>query len=326
MTTYPWHADAWQTLAADRRRLPHALLVHGPRGIGKRAFALDVARWLLCETPTAQGACGDCAACRWFAQEAHPDFRLVQPADDGADEGQERRGGRSIAVRAIREVTEFLSLAAHQGGWRVVLIHPAEWMNVAAANALLKTLEEPPPQVLLMLVSNQPGRLPATVLSRCRRLPLAVPPAAMARAWLESQAPAPAGSVLEEAGGAPLLAAEWANPERQARRGRVLATLASPTTAALGRIAGEFQQRVDEVWGWLVRWLYDLQSLRATGRVRYFPEAADDLKRLAAGLDLVALLGLQRELLAAGRWLRHPLNGQLLIESWLLRYAEVTRA
>ncbi|MDD3529637.1 MAG: DNA polymerase III subunit delta' [Gallionellaceae bacterium] len=322
MRLHPWNLAAWHDLTGDRTRLPHALLLHGPRGIGKRAFAGTLAQWLLCEVPGGEGPCGRCRACVWFEQGAHPDYRLVEPAADGSNEGDAgKKGGKHITINEIRSLGDFFGLVSHQGGWRVVVIQPAETLNAAAANALLKTLEEPPADVMIVLVAHQPGRLPATVRSRCRKLALARPARAEAEAWLSGQGLTDPAT-LAEVGGAPLLALEYAEPERLARRDRFLGVLARPGADVLSRLAQDSQQRVDECWGWLARWLYDLLALQAGTAARYFPDLEPALRELAARARPAALWQCQQELMRAGRWLRHPLNGQLLLESWLLRYLD----
>lgn len=326
MTPHPWNLPLWHALNADRERLPHALLLHGPKGVGKKAFAEALARGLLCEAPTREGACGVCKACHWFGQASHPDYRLIEPAEKTEDEeGTSKKGGRVIAIDEIRALGEFLSLAAHQGGWRVVVLHPAEAMNAAAANALLKTLEEPPARVLLILVAHQPRRLLPTVLSRCRKMPMALPDWPVAVDWLRRQGQSEPEALLSEAGGAPLVALEYADAERLARRERFVAVLAEPSPAELSGLGQEFQNRLDEAWGWLSRWTHDLVRVRGHAAPRYFPERELALRRLGTDAELALLLRLERELRQSGRWLRHPLNGQLLLESWLLRYGEVTQ-
>lgn len=327
MSVHPWNLGLWRDLTADRGRLPHGLLLHGPRGVGKRDFAAALSKWLLCEAPTAEGGCGHCKACGWFEQGAHPDFRLIEPAaESGREEEAGKKGGKSITIPEIRQLGEFLGLVSHQGGWRVVVIQPAESLNAAAANALLKTLEEPPANVMILLVSHQPGRLPATVLSRCRKLAVGLPSREQALAWLSQQGMREHMNVLDEVGGAPLMALEYAAPDRVERRGRFLAALARPTGAGLSQLAQESRERVEESWGWLTRWLYDLLAIQANGQVRYFPEAEQALRALAGRALPAGLWQCQLELLAAGRWLRHPLNGQLLLESWLLRYLDTMEA
>lgn len=327
MTPHPWNLPLWRSLAAERGRMPHAVLLHGPLGVGKKAFAQALAKSLLCEAPTAEGACGQCKSCHWFDQGSHPDFKLIEPAEKNEeDEAPAKKGGRHIAIAEIRALGEFLALASHQGGWRVVVLHPAEAMNIAAANALLKTLEEPPANVLLVLVSHQPGRLLPTVLSRCRKVAVALPDGQSAADWLRHQGQVEPEGLLREAGGAPLVALEYADAERLARRARFVEVLAHPSATELSSLGQEFQNRLDEAWGWLTRWAHDLVRIRNRAQARYFPEHAGALDGLAQAASLSGLLQLEQELRQSGRWLRHPLNGQLLLESWLLRYGEVTRA
>ncbi len=327
MTPHPWNLSLWRGLDADRAHLPHALLLHGPLGVGKKVFAETLAKSLLCESPTAEGACGQCKSCHWFEQGSHPDYKLIEPAEKKEDdETPAKKGGRHIAIAEIRALGEFLALAAHQGGWRVVVVHPAEAMNIAAANALLKTLEEPPANVLLMLVSHQPRRLLPTVLSRCRKVAVALPEWQSAVDWLRLQGQAEPESLLREAGGAPLVALEYADAERLVRRERFVEVLAHPSATELSSLGQEFQSRLEEAWGWLTRWAHDLIRIRNLADPRYFPEQFEVMRGLADGASLSGLLRLEQELRQSGRWLRHPLNGQLLLESWLLRYGEVTRA
>lgn len=322
MSVYPWQADLWQRLTAERERLPHALLLHGPAGIGKRDLAMELARWLLCQLPTTNGGCGECPSCQWFAQGGHPDFRLIEPASESeAEEG--KKGGKRITVDQVREVVEFLTLSAHQGGWRAVVLQPAEALGVAAANALLKTLEEPPPRTVFLLVSHQARRLLPTILSRCRKLAVAAPERAVAIDWLRGQAVDKPESLLAESGGAPLLALDHAEPERLARRERFLEGLARPEREDMSALAGEYQQRVGEAWGWLARWLCDLLLCRTTGQVRYFVDHAEAIRKAAGTMDEARLWATYRQVLGDGRWLQHPLNGQLLLESWLIRYADL---
>ncbi|NWG86992.1 MAG: DNA polymerase III subunit delta' [Hydrogenophilaceae bacterium] len=323
MSIYPWQGELWQRLTAERERLPHALLLHGAAGIGKRALAMELARWLLCQAPTAAGGCGECPSCLWFAQGGHPDFRLIEPASESETAEEGKKGGKRISVDQVREVVEFLTLSAHQGGWRAVVLQPAEALGVAAANALLKTLEEPPPRTVFLLVSHQPRRLLPTILSRCRKLPVASPEPAAALAWLREQAVDQPEVLLAEAGGAPLLALDHAEPERLARRQRFIEGLLDAEREDLSALAGEYQQRVAEAWGWLARWLCDLSLCQTTGQVRFFTDHAEALGKLAERVDANRLWAVYRQVMDDGRWLQHPLNGQLLLESWLIRYAEL---
>ena len=323
---HPWNLPLFRQLTADPAHLPHALLLHGPAGVGKLELAVELARWALCQRPGDAGACGVCDACNWFDQGNHPDFRRIEPIEpEAAEDGGKpaKKGGRLIGVDAIREISDFLSLTAHRGGWRVALIQPAEFMNAAAANALLKTLEEPPARVLLLLVSHQPGRLLPTVLSRCRKVAVPLPEQATALAWLSQAGLEQPEALLEEAGGAPLAALGFAEPERAARREAFLDLLAQPRRLDACQAALTFQPVLAEAWGWLARWVHDLLAHKLAGQTHYFSGRAALIERVAAHSSLADLLAFQRELAEAGRWLRHPLNAQLLLESWLIRYSEI---
>lgn len=326
---HPWNQARFTQLMADRGRMPHALLLHGPAGVGKLDMAEEMARGLLCESPVQGRACGACDACNWFEQGNHPDFRRLEPLEnDSPGEDEEKaakptkRGGRLITVEAVRDVTDFLSLSAHRGGWRVALVQPAELMNTAAANALLKTLEEPPPGVLLILVSHQMGRLLPTVVSRCRKVHVGLPARGQSLDWLRQMGVAGEEELLAEAGGAPLAALSFADPERSALRDSFLDQLASYQRMDVCAVAQSFHAGHADAWGWLLRWVLDALSQRLAGAPRYFIARAEQTARVGRAADLSALLALQRELLEAGRWLRHPLQTQLLLESWLIRYVQ----
>ena len=328
---HPWNAGLFRQLTADPEHMPHAILLHGPAGVGKLDLANELARWALCQRPGLDGSCGVCDACNWFDQGNHPDFRRVEPVEPEAEDEDAaapakkapKKGGRVIKVEAIREISEFLSLTAHRGGWRVALIQPAEFMNPAAANALLKTLEEPPARVLLLLVSHQPGRLLPTVVSRCRKVAVPLPEREAALSWLRAAGLPEPDSPLAEAGGAPLAALGFAEPERARRREAFLDLLAQPRQLDAILAAQTYQSALAESWGWLSRWVHDLLAQRLAGRTHYFPRRSAAIARIAAGCGLAELLAFQRELSQAGRWLRHPLNAQLLLESWLIRYSEI---
>jgi DNA polymerase-3 subunit delta' len=220
-----WQRPAWQNLAARRARgtLPHALLLCGADGLGKRAFAAAFAAALLCEAVAADGsACGTCRACRLVAAGTHPDRLAVglEPRDDGNPRSE-------IVVEQIRRLGERLSLTAQFGGLQVALLDPADALNHAAANALLKTLEEPVAAAILVLVADQATRLPATIRSRCQRVEFRAPPPAEALAWLVTQGLTAdrAAAALEASGGNPGLALRFARDGNLAVRSEVATDL-----------------------------------------------------------------------------------------------------
>ena len=166
MSLAPWHSEAWTSLRArlSRGALPHALLLCGPEGLGKRAFAEAFVALALCEQ-RGDVACGRCRACQLLAAGSHPDRVRV-----GLEERDDGKLRSEIVVEQIRRLSERLAMTPQFGGLQLVLIDPAEAMNAAAANALLKTLEEPTRGTVIVLVSNAPGRLVATIRSRCQRI------------------------------------------------------------------------------------------------------------------------------------------------------------
>ena len=196
-----WLLPSWRKLvwALQADRVVHGLLLHGPRGIGKQWLAWHYAARLLCrEARDEQFACGHCAGCALRLAGHHPDAVQIQVPDDK----------QSIGIEQIRELSGQLQQSAHRAGWRAVIIEPAEAMTLSAANALLKTLEEPGARIVLVLVAHQLERVPATIRSRCQRLPLAVPDQEQALQWLANahpaQTPANRAQALALAAGAPL--------------------------------------------------------------------------------------------------------------------------
>jgi DNA polymerase-3 subunit delta' len=189
-----------QLLAAfEQGRVPHALLIQDAPGAGGSQLAGWVAQLLLCAAPTAAGPCGRCGACSGVAADRHPDFTRLGLIEDS----------KQIRVEQARELSAHLALASHQGGYKVALIDPADALNWNAANALLKTLEEPLGGTLLMLVALQPSRLPATLLSRCQRVRIRTPEREPALRWLRQfVGEGPWEAVLDVIGHAPLLAAQ----------------------------------------------------------------------------------------------------------------------
>jgi len=202
----PWHASALALVrnAWAGARMPHALLLHGPEGIGKRELARWIAGAVLCES-SAGGpldVCGQCASCGLLEAGSHPDFHLVTPEEDK----------QQISIEQVRAAADVLARTSYrQGGWRVVILDPAHQMTVAAANSVLKTLEEPGAASLLVLVTPRPSALPATVRSRCQKLAVRRPSEHEAIEWLRAEAgTAVEAQVLQFAGGAPLRALAYA--------------------------------------------------------------------------------------------------------------------
>ncbi|CAH2800219.1 MAG: DNA polymerase III delta prime subunit (EC [uncultured Caballeronia sp.] len=345
---YPWQSDDWHRLQQLRAHWPHALLLHGGAGVGKLDFAQHLAQSLLCETPATNGeACGTCPACPWFQHGNHPDYRVVLPAalaglvstatdasPDGSadksdgDEGKKSRmPSKEIKIDQVRALLDFCALGSHRGGMRVVLIYPAEMLNAAAANALLKTLEEPPPGVVFLLVSARVDRLLPTVISRCRRWPMRVPSPQEASTWLAAQGIDDPAGLLAQAGGAPLAALALASDENRAMRDFLLMQLAAGPNCD-DFACGENLQKVPVplVLGWLQRWLYDLLTQSTAGRPRYFPGAAKALARCAQSADSAALVRYMKTVTRQRAVENHPLNARLVFEELFMGYRGIYTA
>jgi len=182
MILSPWLHDIWRSLAQrlQRNELPHALLIAGAAGLGKRELADALVSAALCEARAEDHlACGRCRSCLLLVAGSHPD--RVEVTFGVRDDGKPRS---EIVVEQIRLLSQRLSLSSQFGGLQLAKIDPADAMNANAANALLKTLEEPTAATVIVLVSDRPSRLPATIRSRCQRIEIAVPPVAEARDWL----------------------------------------------------------------------------------------------------------------------------------------------
>lgn len=345
MSALPWHGPAWQELMRESARFPPALLIRGRSGIGKLAFARAAANALLCESARDSApACGRCPGCLLLAAGNHPDYRELVPesiaedaaggpaeadedeaADGGADGDAGGRGRRKprrdIHIEQVRALGELTRLGAHRGGRRVAIVHPAEAMNRAAANALLKTLEEPPPGVVLMLVAHRAALLPPTIVSRCRPLALPVPAPDRALAWLRERGCAQPELRLALAGGAPLAALELDGESYWQARAACVAALSRPGFDPLAAAAELRAIDPPRLLVWLQQWLYDIASLQAGGAVRYHVDCGAALARAARRMAPLAVLRLLRALVRRQRTIGHPLNARLLIERLLIDYA-----
>lgn len=329
MSVYPWQSETLAKLSSHRGRLPHALLLHGHSGIGKFDFAIELAKSLLCLAPSLNGEpCQQCASCGWYEQNNHPDFRLLVPEQDAEEDADLSPASKKtskksqISVAQVRELGSFLSLTSHQsGGLRIVVIHPAEALNIASASGLLKMLEEPPVGVIFILVTHQINRLLPTIISRCQRIDMPMPARQVALDWLQAQGQADAERLLDYAGGAPLNVVRNANPGQALLntdlflQGRKL----DPFHAASVAVSQGMEVAIDA----LQKWVYDLLSCHLTNEIRYHNQHASALQALAKSVDLGLLLDFQRKLGEAKKSAKHPLNNELQLETIFLTYTQL---
>lgn len=212
MNLLPWQQAQWQQLCQTRQaqRMPHALLLTGAKGLGKQDFALNLAQSLLCQQPDAELlGCGRCRDCRLFHAGNHPDWRHYQPLE----------GSTVIKIDQIRQLAAFTQQTSQSKRGRIALINLAEQLNSNAANALLKTLEEPPAGVLIILLCSQLGRLSATLRSRCQKLIFVPPGIELAKAWLLEQGIKQHAEIaLKLAHDAPLTAVRFADEQSLKQR------------------------------------------------------------------------------------------------------------
>jgi DNA polymerase-3 subunit delta' len=339
---FPWQRNAWQQLQQLKQRLPHAILIYGAQGIGKTVFAESFALSLLCEMPAADGSgCGRCASCGWFMQYNHPDYRRVRPevlddgdvaeADNGAESAELKKTAKSakapskeIKIDQIRALADFMNISTHRQGKRVIMLYPAEALNAAAANSLLKTLEEPPPETVFLLVSNSVDRLLPTILSRCRQFAMSMPSREESLLWLETQGLRNGDILLAEQGGAPLSAYALAQTGSREEVDAFLGHLARPGIEASLKLAERLQKTpAVELVVWLQRWLYDLLSLKLSGRIRYYPSYHKELAALTGQLELSRLMAALKAANERRAIAEHPLSAKLFIEDMLLDYSNI---
>lgn len=335
MTMYPWQQAAWTQLQGMRARLPHAILFHGPAGTGKADFIESFAQALLCENARPDGqACGECASCGWFLQHNHPDYRRVRPEaleDEPTGEGEE--GGESekkaktskpskeIKIEQIRALADFMNISTHRQGLRVVVLYPAETLNMPASNALLKTLEEPPPGTVFLLASNSLDRLLPTILSRCRKFALPTPSHEDALAWLKEQGVPDADSWLREQGGAPLAALAESEGGGREDLEAMLHFLANPSVDGALRTAERLSKaELPALVAWMQRWLYDVFSYKLSGKLRYYPRYQRELAALSAKVHTASVMRAIKGANERRAVADHPLSAKLFVEDMLLEY------
>lgn len=329
-----WHEPQWRELWSPPAGLPHALLLTGQAGIGKRAFAEALAARLICESPDAADApaCGGCLSCRWLAAGSHPDFRLVVPEAEAETESEstaedKKKASRQIRIEQIRALEAFVFVGGHRNRARVVLIDPADAMNPAAANALLKILEEPPASVYFILVSSQWRRLLPTIRSRCRVLALKRPGYDEARSWLAARDDARAIDILPLLGPAPLLAIEESQRGRASALLGFIGTLTDPGRDPLAlaarwethlQVKNETGLPMEALVVTLQKWIADLAQGKLAGRTRFHP--AKDVMRVGGKASVAALFRCYNDLVKMRSLAAHPLNPRLFLEEMATRY------
>ncbi|MBV8061993.1 MAG: DNA polymerase III subunit delta' [Nevskia sp.] len=312
----PWQAPLWRLLvqAIEQERLAHALLLSGLAGTGKRRFARRLAAALWCEAPGPERQpCGVCGNCRQVLSEAHPGYSALR-----AEEGK-----RDISIEAVRGLCERLVMTSHDGRSKVAIIDPADALNRNGVNALLKTIEEPPPRSHLLLISERPLALLPTLRSRCQQLRFAIPPRAEALDWLGQAgegAPAQRAIALDAAHGAPLLALKLLQDkslDRQQTWKGALLDLAAGRSEPLKAAAEVGDEQAGAFLRWLYGWLLELL------RGGLAPQSArpGETEALARSLPRHALDRYVAEVQENLRRLEFNARAQLVLEAVLIRWS-----
>jgi DNA polymerase-3 subunit delta' len=298
----PWHQSPWRQIdrAWNSERLPHALMLEGPSGLGKLDFAWRVARLVMHLSEPENGV--DPIA------PTHADLHYVTLEEDK----------KQIGVDRVRELCRTLEMTSHAGGFKVTVISPAETLNVNAANSLLKTLEEPTPNTLLILVRSRLDTLPATIASRCQRIRFVVPEIPAALNWLQSRDPDQDWErLLTLAGGAPFRAMVLAERGAADLDKRFQADLLSLVAGKADPIAIAAQWKKHELADCL-SWLNILVTGMIRSRTLDGPGRSQDLQNLSDSLRLERLFWYLDEVQAASARLRTALTPQLVLESLLI--------
>lgn len=317
---YPWQEKQWQALQTLRhqKRLPHGLMLVGQRGLGLNHFARLLAQSSLCQQPDKNGSpCQKCRPCVLFVAETHPDFRLLIPEEDK----------QQISIDQVRKLQSFMQLSQAGESSKISIVSLAENMNIYAANSLLKTLEEPPGDSLLILVTHQPGQLPATIRSRCRMMTFPKPEKKMAIEWLQQKGYQQADELLLLAQGAPCLAAQLSDEVGLQVYQQLVASLLAliQRKQRISQLSEQWLQIPPELlFSWHTSVLRDLIRAASGVEMTRFENQNEvqRLQKIAAGVHLGRLFVLYDQLIELSRSANAPLNPELLRERMALLWMQ----
>ena len=325
----PWLESGWSQLRQyiQQKRIPQALLIVGNTGIGKQQLAEHFTQTIMCSRLFSEGLsngsfCGECQSCRLFEAQTHPDFIFIQPEEVG----------KAIGISVIRELVVKLSLKPQFEAYRVVIINPADALNNAAANAFLKYLEEPTERTCLILITNKPSKLPATIKSRCQKLLLSISDEFDSSEWLEQQGViGQRDLLLSLSRNAPLLAKQFSDTSLLTLR-----TDCFNNWVNIGKSKTDFivvaeqwykldKTEIDMLIFWVISWVIDIMKLAYKSELTalYNPDLVVDLQELAHKLDLKCLFKYYDFLLLKQKQLDTQLNKQLMFEEILIQWLQL---
>jgi DNA polymerase-3 subunit delta' len=313
MSLHPWLQNAWSIFQdrLENDQMAHALLIQGPEGTGKNNLARFMMARMLC-TETAGFACGACRSCSLFATGAHPDAFVLVPGE----------GKHQIVIEQVRSMIESLTLTTSFSPTKVALISPAEAMNLNSANALLKSLEEPPGDTVLILVSHNPSGLPVTIRSRCQSIAVALPGTEVATNWLINecqQSPETARNALAAAGGSPLRALQMAaSGQVQAHQDlqMMLSSIISKPTLVSGAASELSKIEPADLWTWLSNSCAEALRSSSAGNPSSWLNAGTELER-------DSLARLQQKADRNRVFSRSAVRQDLLLQEWLIKWSQL---
>lgn len=323
---YPWQLQEWQQLNLQiaAGKLPHALMFAGAKGIGKRHLAEALAQLLLCLSPIEGTPCGKCRGCMLNRVQNHPDFIVVEPEE----------AGKAIKVDQIRALIDDLGKTAQQGGFKVVVLEPAEAMNTNSANALLKSLEEPAANTLIILVCHAASAVLPTIRSRCQMRLLATPNSEQVIHWLKPLVVGsniPVEKLFDAAGGAPLTALSFLEGDALERRDAWLLNLVRLSTGQISAIEVAAQWQKEDVIAlveWFLVWLHSVMRWQVGAEQLLINQLPQDFRDRLARVPSALLHRYVEKILVAKRQLlgsSNP-NKQLLLEEMLMDWGALLRA
>ena len=325
LPVYPWLQSTWEHLQGyiRQQRIPQALLISGAPGIGKRFLAETFSRSLMCHSPLPDySACGQCHSCRLFAAQTHTDFLCLEPDEPG----------KAIGIDKIRQLIVKLALKPQFETYRVVIITPADQMNIASANAFLKCLEEPTERTCLILLTEKPSRLPATIRSRCQAIQCRVPTKQVARQWLVEQGVSEnIDTLLNLARGAPLVAKLYADQSIVGLRQSYFDAWVQMTEGKTNpvEVAEKWQKSdlldLSTVLRWMIDWVLDIIKIKYLADLDQLhnPDMKKSLQGFAERLELKGLYRFYDDLLTAYSQLDTQINKQLMLEQILIDWSQL---
>ena len=325
MRILPWQQQNWEHLCDYRLqdRVPQALLITGNIGLGKQYLANQFALSLLCAKPQVNGlGCGHCVSCLLLNVETHPDFIRIRPDEPG----------KAITIGQIRSLVTRLALKPQFESYRVVIINPADLMNNAAANAFLKCLEEPTERTVMLLITDKPAHLPATIISRCQKLAVVKPDKESAGVWLKQQkVETSQGNVFTLLGlakGSPLLALDYVNDGTLPLRNDCFkAWMDIAKQRRHPAIIAEDWYKLPEspLIFWITSWIIDI--IKCCYQIKtgclYNPDLKESLQELSQQLELKELYKLYDLVLISRQRLNTQINKHTMFEEILIKWFEL---